>query len=150
MTMIEAGSGGGKQASSRTKWKVILVLGLVAFAGLLVVVFFLWRKLDQTVNNDANNSAVQQRVIKEVAKLYLVPTDEKPTVGQISDHTKVEDQAFFANAQNGDYLIVYEKDQTALLYRESANKLIKVGSITIQSDQGDASKKILPDIPGLD
>jgi hypothetical protein len=64
-----------------------------------------------------------------VSKLYYLPKDEKPTVAQIEDKSKLEGQSFFTGAQNGDYLLVYTNAKIALLYREHDNKLVNVGPV---------------------
>ncbi|MCV6900727.1 hypothetical protein OE165_27220, partial [Escherichia coli] len=38
-------------------------------------------------------------------------------------------QAFFANAKNDDQILIYLKEQKAIIYRPSENKIINVGPI---------------------
>jgi hypothetical protein len=84
-----------------------------------------------TLSNSKNQS---ERVIAEVSQIYLVPTDETPTVAKIQDTSKIQsNQTFYANAKNGDFLLVYNKAGLALLYRESANKLINVRPIIVDT-----------------
>jgi hypothetical protein len=83
------------------------------------------------------------RLKTAIGKLYALPTDEEPTVAQISDKDKLKDQTFFAKAQNGDYILIYTKAKLALLYREKENKLINVGPVSIS----DTSQTQSPNSP---
>ncbi|MFA7315116.1 MAG: hypothetical protein WC025_04300 [Candidatus Magasanikbacteria bacterium] len=69
-----------------------------------------------------------------VDKLMILPSDEVPTVATILDKTKLSDQSFFDNAENGDKLLVFTKNMQAILYRPPTNKIIKVAPIYIKND----------------
>jgi hypothetical protein len=71
-----------------------------------------------------------------VGAIYALPTDEEPTVAEIQDRTQLADQAFFAKAQNGDYILVYRQNKLALLYRQKDKKLINVGPVTLDTSTG--------------
>ncbi len=75
------------------------------------------------------------RVKDLVGKLADVPTDESPTVATVNDATKLQSQAFFKNAQNGDKVLIFTKAKKAYLYRPSTNKLIEVAPINIGENQ---------------
>jgi hypothetical protein len=47
------------------------------------------------------------------------------------DTSKLKGQAFFANAKNGDRVLVFTKAQEAVLYRPSTNIIITVGPLTM-------------------
>ena len=118
----------GVAVNRQDKKQRLIIIGaivlVVLFAGLAA--FFFWKSHHQ---NGATDAARSQRVISEVSKLYIVPTNETPTVAAIQDRSKLGSQAFFQNAQNGDYLLVYSSAKLALLYRESVNKLVNVGPV---------------------
>ena len=71
--------------------------------------------------------------IAQVGKLIALPTDEQPTVATVTDASKVKDQPFFANAQNGDVVLIYTKAQEAILYRPSSNIIVEVGAVNINN-----------------
>ncbi len=72
-----------------------------------------------------------QDLISKVGQLINLPTGETPTVANVSDAAKAKQQsAFFANAQNGDKVLMYVKAGEAILYRPSTNKIILVAPLT--------------------
>lgn len=77
-----------------------------------------------------------ERVKASVAKLIDVPTDEDPTIASVTDVSKLQNQAFYSKAQNGDKVLLYAKAKKAILYRPSANKIIEVATLNL----GEADK----------
>lgn len=75
---------------------------------------------------DIKKGADTQSIIEKLSKLIELPNEE-PTIATVSDKTKLQGQPFFANVQNGDAVVVYTTAKKAILYRESANKIIEVG-----------------------
>ncbi len=112
----------------------VLVLALAAAAG-----YFFWQYNALKNNPNAAAQETTQRLVGKVGQLYQLPGDEQPTVVQVQDKEKLKDQAFFAKAENNDYLLIYTNAKTALLYRETENKLINVGPVSI-SNQNEATK----------
>lgn len=75
----------------------------------------------------------QETVVKNVGKLTQVPPGEQPTIAKISDITKLNNQPFFQNAQNGDFVLIYTKAKEAILYDPVSNKVLRVGPILVPS-----------------
>ena len=78
--------------------------------------------------------AAQQEVssiVDKVGSLMVLPQSEVPTIATVSDITKLKDQPFFTNAQNGDKVLMYSGAKKAILYRPSNNKIIEVAPLTI-------------------
>jgi uncharacterized protein HemX len=100
------------------------------------------KKQVASLNN--NPAIVAQRetdaLIAKVSALVDVPKDETPQAAVVSDVAKAKAQsAFFANAQNGDKILLYVKNGKAVLYRPSTNKVIEYGPLTINQQQTGAS-----------
>lgn len=97
---------------------------------LVACIFFAWKYYS------SNESETQPgEVLEKTSKLIFLPEGEEPTVARIQDKEKLKGQSFFDQAENGDYLLVYEKSKMALIYRESVNKLVTVGPITTEVEQ---------------
>jgi len=70
-------------------------------------------------------------IINRVGRLIVLPEGEEPTVATVSDPAKLKDQAFFANAQAGDKVLIYSKAQKAILYDPAADKIVEVAPLNI-------------------
>lgn len=78
---------------------------------------------------EADKKAAQE-IVNRVRTLIAIPTDVEPTVATILDAAKLKSQnAFYANSQNGDVLIV--TSTRAILYRPSANIIIDVVPVNL-------------------
>ena len=80
---------------------------------------------NQTVINEQQT----KNIINEVGKLMVLPMDEIPTIAQVSDITQLKDQQFFQKAKNGDKVLLFPKDQIAILYDPVIKKIINVGPL---------------------
>lgn len=127
---------------------VILILGIVAF-------YFYNQYQNIKKNPNQVAKAETEALVAEVSKLIDLPKDETPTVATVLDKDKLKDQPFFANAQNGDKILIYTKAKKAIIYRPKENKLINVGPIAIDQkaqvqvaivnaggDSGETEKKL--------
>ena len=83
-------------------------------------------------SEDLTEKELNSEVINRVSKLIELP-EEVPTIASVTDKTKLQD-AFFARAQNGDKVLIFQNSKKAIIYRESANKIIEVGSINVEAD----------------
>ena len=82
--------------------------------------------------------AVKQETINlknRVSELVEVPSGQEPTIATVQDVSKLQGQAFFKNAQNGDKVLIYSEAKKAILYRPSTDKIIEVAPVNIGNDQ---------------
>jgi hypothetical protein len=87
-------------------------------------------------------------LVSKVAELISVPTDEKPTVATVQDKEALKDQAFFANAANGDKVIIYSNAKKAILYRPSNNRIIEVAPLVLDTTTATENNAITTDTVG--
>lgn len=115
--------------------KKYLLIGLVLFILVLIgVSFYLFSQ--NLVKNPFDPPTPEEEVkilTSKIGKLIELPTGETPTVATVSDKTKLLDQPFFKNAQNGDKVLIYSKTAKAILYRPSINKIIEVAPVNLGS-----------------
>lgn len=126
--------------------KLILPLGIVA--GLLlaaVPALFFYQKYreSQAVLADPSLATKQQvdALVKKVGRLIELPANETPTVATVKDIEQLKSQSFFANAKNGDSVLIYTQAKKAILYRSSIDKVIDVAPVNI--DQTEASNSAI-------
>jgi hypothetical protein len=121
--------------------KIILCLLLIA-----LVAFGIYTALDKAGYIKAFQLALQYQkqtalteedkaVLVQLKKIMVLPDDINPTMAKITDIDALKKQqpVFFANAKNGDRLIIYP-DQ-AIIFDAIANKIIKVGPVQITQNQ---------------
>ena len=117
-----------------TKIIILGVLGLVIFAFAPTIYFFRqYRQSRQqlmTVNQESGDSSKQ--LLDRLGRLMVLPEGEEPTIATISDKDKLKDQPFFAQAKNGDILIIYTKAQKAILYDKESNRIIDIVTLNLE------------------
>lgn len=91
----------------------------------------LQRENKRLSNPQAAAQAETDKLKADVAKLIQVPANEQPTIATVVDASKLKNQPFFKNAQNGDKVLIFAQAKKAILYRPSTNKIIEVAPINI-------------------
>lgn len=98
-------------------------------------------KVEQTQTPNVDTPA---GLVEVVGKLIVLPVGEEPTIATVSDPSKLKDQPFFANAEVGDKVLIYQKAKQAYLYSVSLNKLVEVAPINVgQSTTSTTTPKIV-------
>lgn len=85
-----------------------------------------------SVKNEASNVEQKEEVkdlVNKVSRLYLVSTEEEPTVATVSDPAILKNQSFFTLSEKGDKVLIYNKLGKAILYRPSIDKIIEIAPI---------------------
>ena len=88
-----------------------------------------------TKDSDYLASLEVKKIVDTVSKLAVLPDKESPTVATITDIIKLKHQPFFANAKNGDKVIIYSQSKKAILYRPSINKIIDIAPVNLAEQQ---------------
>lgn len=90
------------------------------------------REQNKKLSSPAATAQAEAATLKsQVAKLVELPSDEVPTIATVSDVTKLQSQAFFKNAKNGDKVLMFTKAKEAVLYRPSDNKIIQMAPLDV-------------------
>lgn len=101
---------------------ILIVCIAVAFGG------YFYYKL-RILEKNTNQKKETQDLLGKVAKLYLIPPGEEPTVATVSDPEKLKSQAFFSLSQKNDKVLIFTKAGRAVLYRPSIDKIIEIAPI---------------------
>lgn len=115
--------------------KLKILISTLVFAlltGSLITGFYYFQKYQQTKNPQAAADKEIKMMVARVGKLMVLPQDETPTLATIYDKEKLQNQPFFAQAKNGDKILIYTKNQKAILYDPKANKILEVSSLNIE------------------
>lgn len=120
--------------------EVVLVL-IIAALGIYVSQLSSKNKdLKSQISVLNQNPAIQQQkeaeaTIKAVGKITKLPTGETPQVLVVTDpKTAAKNQPFFANSQAGDKVLVYVKENQAILYRPSTDKIILLAPLNLNNN----------------
>ncbi len=112
---------------------IVVVVLIAAIPG-----YYFYQKYKDTqrlLQNSSSTAQVQVKLlVDKVGQLILLP-NETPTVATVSDISKLKNQEFFKNAQNGDKVLVFTQAKQAILYRPTINKIIQVGPILSNPNQ---------------
>lgn len=125
-----------KEVRQKRRFPILAVVVVILVIGLAGAATYFYLQYNHLKNNPELVAKQEtDDLIQRVGKLITLPTGETPTVATVDDKTKLADQAFFADVENGDKLLIYTKAQKAIIYRESTNKIINVGPVSIDSAQ---------------
>lgn len=123
------------QVNLKKKILALPVLIFVITLAALVIVGYLFIQYQKTQELLKNPTAATQEQVNtltdKVGKLIVLPEGEDPTVATVSDKSKLQDQRFFAKAENGDKVLIYAKAGKAILYRPSIDKIIEMGPVNL-------------------
>ena len=70
-------------------------------------------------------------LIERVGRLVVLPVGERPTIATVSDIEQVKDRPFFANAKNGDKVLIYTNARKAILYDPVNDKIVEIAPVNI-------------------
>jgi len=109
----------------------VLFIAFVAFGIYAALSNAGYIKAFKTVWQLQNQQQQDQKVLTQLKKIMFLADDVTPTMAVITDIDALKKQqpGFFANAKNGDRLIIYPEQ--AIIFDAAANKIIKVGPVQL-------------------
>ncbi len=123
----------GESTHTPTFYKVkkytLIVFVLLFIISSASAIYFALQLNSQKEVSVQNQEKELEEIIKKVSELIVLPTNETPTLATVSDPSKLKDQAFFANAQEGDKVLIYAKAGKAILYNPKMNKIVDVSPL---------------------
>lgn len=112
---------------------IYIIAAVIIFIVAVAPSYYFYNKYQKTqkmIQNPGLGLQEEARAIAEkVGKLIVLPAGEEPTVITVADVEKLKSQPFFANAKNGDKVLVFQKARKAILYDPVAGKIIEVGPL---------------------
>ena len=139
----------------RLKYVLIILtgVGLIASFGFLIYRQYRFQKEFTETKSVASQASLgidtdeAARIIDKVRSLVVVPAGEEPTVARISDVTRLSGQQFFAQAMNGDHVLVFQQAHRAILFRESENRVVEFTTVTFA---GTPTPSPEPEVAGVE
>lgn len=114
-----------KRMPKNISLRSVIIVGLVVIFGLLTWQYLEAKSELKKYNDPAK--AIQQEsedTVSEVGKIMVLPTGEQPVPAKIQDITKFKDNPAFANAQNGDVVLIYREQSRLIIYRPSTKQIV--------------------------
>ena len=87
------------------------------------------QKTTSAATSSAASTTAVAEIVRRVGALMALPTDEEPTLAMVRDVATLKDQAFFKNAKNGDFVLMYAKARRAILFDSIGNRIVEVAPI---------------------
>lgn len=112
--------------------RVKILVGVLVIIVLVAVYFYRQYTVLKTNPQAAAENEVQ-KLVQQVGRLIVLPSDETPTVATVSDPEKLKNQPFFANAKAGYKVLIYTNAKKAILYDFVNNKIVEVAPLNIGS-----------------
>lgn len=125
-----------KKANANKLMVTILAITTVAGFGLAAYTYSEFMKIKQDPTAAVRDSRKQgeERILQKMGKLIELPKDDAPSFSKISDESLSGNVPFLKNGKKGDHLVIFPKAQKAFLYRESENRLINVGPVSLSKN----------------
>ena len=120
-----------KNIIKNKKSLIYKIIGVLVIASIFTIGGYYFATKTSSVAED--NQKMLEETIADVSKLMVLPQDETPTLATVTDIKKLEGQPFFANAKEGDKVLIYTNNKKVILYSPSMNKIIEVGSVNLNS-----------------
>lgn len=124
----------------RLPLKRVVSIVIIVLIALCLFLFAQYRQAQHklAIATPANAQKQTNTVVSRVSKLIILPKNQTPTVATVLDANKLKNQAFFANSQNGDKVLIYQTTKQAYLYRPSTNQLVNVSQVAGQMTNASA------------
>lgn len=105
---------------------VIIGIAVVLIAGGIGYYFF-----SGSVSSPQQSAQKEVKdLVAQIGKLIVLPTDEQPLVATVSNPDQLKGQAFFANAQKGDKVLIYNNARKAILYSPTLQRIVDVAPLS--------------------
>lgn len=107
---------------------IIAIIAIVAVLGAGFLSYKLYAmKQSPTIAAQEETAAL----VAKVGKLIVLPENEIPTIATVSDPDILSKEAFFAQAEKGDKVLIYTTSQKAILFSVSKNKILSVAPLNL-------------------
>ncbi len=113
------------------KGKIFVGLGFAVFLVAIGSSIYFYNQYQNLKNPNRNADKELKALVAEVGKLMVLPEGETPTLATVTDPAKLKSQAFFANAEQGDKVLVYAQARKAILYSPKKHKIIEVAPVNL-------------------
>ena len=113
---------------------LFVALTLIAASAPSIYFYNELKSARELLNNPSNARKVEsEKLLKEIGNLLVLPEDEEPTIATVNNKDQLTSVPFFAAAQNGDKILIYQKAKKAIIFRPETGKIIEVAPINVST-----------------
>lgn len=111
-------------------WRLNFTLIILLLVSTVSTIYFYSQYT--AVKIDRQKIAQDERalLIAQIGQLIVLPSED-PTVATVSNVEVLRNQPFFANAKNGDRVLIYANARKAILFDPVNNKIVEVAPVNI-------------------
>ena len=140
--MIQRETQKDKGRSLKTLWIIVGILSVLLIgggSGYLVFTRLSEEDVLGQVDDPEYIEDIQQKQVEEILteleSILLINQEEEPTIATIMDvdELKTQNEEFYANAKEGDLLVIYS--DRAIIFRRAENRVINVAPVFIETDE---------------
>ena len=113
---------------------LITILAIITLIAVILSLFLFnrYREMEQKIKDPTHAAELEvDQWVTKISKIINLPAGERPTLATVNDKERLVNQPFFAEAEVGDKVLIYEQARRAYLYRPGSNKIINVSQINI-------------------
>jgi len=120
--------------------QILLPITILAGIGGTGYFYLQYKNAQLKLQNPTQASQEQtQQLLSKVKNHIVLPSDEIPTIATVSDVDKLKNQPFFAQAKNGDKVLIFNAAKKAILYDPVADKIIDIAPVNVGSSAATVS-----------
>lgn len=112
-------------------WRLSSALVILLLASSGTAYYFYSKTVTTPAEQQAAARAESKALVAQIGQLIVLPNNEEPTVATVSNVEVLKSQPFFANAKNGDRVLIYANARKAVLFDPVSNKIVEVAPIVI-------------------
>lgn len=105
---------------------IFLALGIVVLIAITVLLLI---KIQAYRSPELSAQDKVRQLTAEVGKAVVLPDAELPAVATVQDPERLKGEAFFANAEVGDQVLIYTQAKRAILWRPRLKKVVEASSL---------------------
>lgn len=107
--------------------KFLKISGVVTLS-LFLIWFFAGSGTEALKIQKSENVKTGNKIVDQISKLIVIP-DEMPVIATIIKAELLKDKKFFQGADNGDHVLIFKKANKAILFSQTANKILNIGTL---------------------
>lgn len=116
---------------SGKNWALDIALLILLLGSVASTVYFYSQYTAVKTNPQKITQDERAALLAQVSRLIVLPQGEDPTVATVSNIDVLRAQPFFANAKNGDRVLIYANARKAILYDPVNNRIVEVAPVNI-------------------